>query len=496
MLGDHIRQVSALDDAEVTHLVSLCSSWQVLADLSFADLLLHVRVAGSESFEVCAQLRPFTSQTLYPNDLVGSRFTEPQQPIVERAFREARVWEQTDPVLVNGVPIRMRAVPVRRNQRVIAVVTKEGSPATSRRPGRLEEVYLESSERVSDMICNGSFPFPELPPGEWPRVGDGLMLVDARGCIEWASPNALSSLRRLGVTENVHGVSLDDLGLGETPIPRALALGEVVDGELTRTQSNVRLRAMPFLQGVVATGALCFVCDVTELRQKERVIWVKDAAIRETHHRVKNNLQTIASLLRLQARRLDSDEAKGALAESVLRIGSIAMVHEILSEEPSDVVGFAEVAQRIAAMVRDGLVAPGAKIAFSVRGSAGDLQASLATPLAVTLTELLQNAVEHAFPDGRTGSIAVELDHQPDRVFMSVSDDGVGLDPRGRTGTRLGLQIVRSLVEELGGRLEVTSERGTRAEVSIPLGRADRGALEQGLEPGDLGHGRDSHEAS
>lgn len=469
MLGDRIRHVSGLADAEVAHLVSLCSSWQVLADLSFADLLLHVRVADHTIFEVCAQLRPFTSQTLYPNDLVGSRFTQPQQPIVERAFREARIWEQADPVLVNGVPIRMRAVPVRHDGRVIAVVTKEGSPATSRRPGRLEEVYLESSERVSDMIREGSFPYPKLPPGEWPRVGDGLMLLDARGCIEWASPNALSSLRRLGVTENVNGVSLLDLGLGDIPTARALAEAEVVDGELARAQSNVRLRAMPFLQRGAATGALCFVCDVTELRQKERVISVKDAAIRETHHRVKNNLQTIASLLRLQARRLDSAEAKGALAESVFRIGSIAMVHEILSEEPSDVVGFADVAQRIATMVRDGLVAPETHVDVSVRGSAGGLHASLATPLAVALTELLQNAVEHAFPDGRTGCITVELDHHAEQVFMSVSDDGVGLDPERLDGTRLGLQIVRSLVEELGGQLEVSSKHGTRAEVSIPL---------------------------
>jgi two-component sensor histidine kinase len=366
------------------------------------------------------------------------------------------------------VPIRMRAVPVRHEGEVIAVVTKEGSPATSRRPGRLEQVYLEASERVSNMICTGDFPYPELPPGEWPRVGDGLMLLDARGCIEWASPNALSSLRRLGVTENVHGLSLDGLGFAETPTARALALGEVVDDELEREQTNVRLRMMPFLENNTVTGGLCLVRDVTELRQKERVISVKDAAIRETHHRVKNNLQTIASLLRLQARRLDSAEAKGALTESVLRIRSIAMVHEILSEEPSDAVGFADVARRIASMVRDGLVAPETEIEFSVRGSAGNLHASLATPLAVALTELLQNAVEHAFPDGRTGCIAVELERTPERVLMSVSDDGVGLDPR-RDGTRLGLQIVRSLTEELGGRLEVASQRGTTAEVSIPL---------------------------
>jgi two-component sensor histidine kinase len=467
MLGDRIRSVSGLADAQIAHLESLCSSWQVLADLSFADLLLHVPVEGA-AFEVCAQLRPFTSQTLYPTDMVGSRFTQPQQPIVERAFREGRIWEQADPVLVNGVPIRMRAVPVVHEREVVAVVTKEGSPATSRRPGRLEEVYLQASERVSNMIRMGTFPYPELPPGEWPRVGDGLMLLDKGGCIEWASPNALSSLRRLGVTDNVHGLSLDGLGFAETPAARALELGEVVDNELERGQTSVRLRVMPFLEDAAVTGGLCLVRDVTELRQKERVISVKDAAIRETHHRVKNNLQTIASLLRLQARRLDSEEAKGALTESVLRIGSIAMVHEILSGEPSDAVGFADVARRIASMVRDGLVAPETEIEFSVRGSAGNLQATLATPLAVALTELLQNAVEHAFPDGRSGCITVELDRTSERVLMSVIDDGVGLDPR-RDGTRLGLQIVRSLAEELGGHLEVTSQGGTRAEVSIPL---------------------------
>jgi two-component sensor histidine kinase len=485
VLADRIRAVSALQPAEVDHLVALCSCWQVLADLSFADLLLYVSVAGSEppgrerdvahslppgipSFEVCAQLRPFTSQTLYPHDVVGSRYTQPQQPIVERSAREGRVWEQADPVLVNGVPIRMLAVPVRFDGQVIAVVTKEGSPATSRRPGRLEEVYLELSERVSAMICEGSFPYPQLPSGEWPRVGDGLILVDAKGCIEWASPNALSSLRRLGVTHNVHEVALDDLDVGETPVGRALAAQRVADGELTRLETHVRLRVLPLLDAAETTGGMCLIRDVTELREKERVISVKEAAIRETHHRVKNNLQTIASLLRLQARRLSSEEAKGALSESVLRIGSIAMVHEILSEEPSDVVDFGEVARRIASMVRAGLLAPEKSIDIHVTGNAARLGARLATPLAVALTELVQNALEHAFPNGRQGRVDVDLRRSHDCVWMSVSDDGVGLGGGGVDGARLGLQIVRSLVEELGGRLELESAKGTRAQITIP----------------------------
>src|SRR5438552_9522119 len=143
-LADRIRLVSDVTEDEAQYLRSLCSSWQVLADLSFSDLLLYVGTSTRDAFQVVAQLRPLTSQTLYPQDMVGTRVTQPEQPMVERAFREGRIWQQADPVLVDGIPIRMDAVPVPYDGRVIAVVTKEGSPATSRRPGRLEQVYLEA----------------------------------------------------------------------------------------------------------------------------------------------------------------------------------------------------------------------------------------------------------------------------------------------------------------------------------------------------------------
>src|ERR687891_1036644 len=176
-LVERIREVSDLTARQAEHLRTLCSSWQVLADLSFSDLLLYVpRVrrdqSGAETFVICAQLRPFTSQTLYPHDMVGARVTQPEQPIVERAYREGRIWAQDAPVLVDGIPIRMDAVPVRYMGRVVAVVSKEGSPGTSRRPGRLEQVYLQAAEHVSTMICDGDFPFPDTPGGEWPRIGD------------------------------------------------------------------------------------------------------------------------------------------------------------------------------------------------------------------------------------------------------------------------------------------------------------------------------------
>jgi two-component system, sensor histidine kinase PdtaS len=470
-LADRIIQVSPLGRAQAEHLRALCRSWQVLADLSFSDLLLYVRDQQDETFVICAQLRPFTSQTLYPHDMVGTRVTQPEQPIVERAFREGRVWAQDDPVLVDGIPIRMDAVPVRYEGEVVGVVTKEGSPATSRRPGRMEQVYLDAAEHVSRMISAGLFPYPDTPAGDWPRVGDGLLTFDETGRVTWASPNAVSSLRRLGLSQNLLGRHLDELGLGRTPVSEALSTRQLMDGELARGDTHVRIRLLPLIDAERSVGALALARDISELRQKDRVISVKDATIREIHHRVKNNLQTIASLLRLQSRRVSSEEAKAALNESVLRIASIALVHETLSEEPQDVAEFGEVARRIGQMVGDGFVLPNQNVEVKVSGRAGPLGADLATPLAVTLAELLQNAIEHAFPDDRAGTVKVELSREGTEVVLVVWDDGIGIHGNVLDGARLGLQIVRSLIDELGGTMSVAADDGTRVEVRVPASR-------------------------
>lgn len=469
-LADRIYDVSGLSKRQAEHLRALCSAWQVLADLSFSDLCLYVRVRHRERFEICAQIRPFTSQTLYPQDMVGTQMTQPEQPIVERAFREGDIWAQDDPVLVDGIPIRMDAVPVRFEGEVIAVVSKEGSPATSRRPGRLEQTYLAAGERVSRMICEGTFPYENaLAMRDWPRVGDGLFILDEQGRVTWASPNAMSAIHRLGVQQNVLGRHLDQLGLGATRVDDALRTGRMLDGELVRGDTHTSFRVLPLLEDGRTTGALVLARDVTELREKERVILVKDATIREIHHRVKNNLQTIASLLRLQGRRVTSEEAKLALQESVMRVGSIALVHETLSEQPQDVAEFGDVARRIAHMVSEGLVLPEHSIEIKVTGSTGPLGADLATPLAVAVTELMQNAIEHAFVDTRSGTIGVELSRRADDVVVVVWDDGIGMAEGPAGGSRLGLQIVRSLVDELGGLFSQSSNGGTRAEIRVPL---------------------------
>jgi len=200
----------------------------------------------------------------------------------------------------------------------------------------------------------------------------------------------------------------------------------------------------------------------------------KDATIREIHHRVKNNLQTISSLLRLQARRLESAEAKAAVQESVRRIRTIALVHETLSREPGEDVPFIEIVRPLLRLVEEGLQFPDRPVRFSVQGDGGRLPATIATPLSVVLTELLQNAVDHGFPEGsKGGSAVIVLGGNDDELTIDVINDGRGLDPAFDldTVTGLGLSIVRTLVTtELNGTIRM---RAGRSEDFDAVGIAD-----------------------
>jgi two-component sensor histidine kinase len=255
------------------------------------------------------------------------------------------------------------------------------------------------------------------------------------------------------------------------------------EAEVAANGSVVQLRAIPLIVGGHRTGALVLVRDVTELRSRERELMTKDATIREIHHRVKNNLQTVAALLRLQARRLRAPEARAALDEAVRRVGSIAVVHETLAQASEEVVDFDEIAERVARMAGE-VSAPEVGVVPKLTGSFGPLPASVATPLAMVLTELLQNALEHGFPqpardqgprDQGQGLLEVTAVRGPKRLMVTVADSGVGL-PAGfdlDSATSLGLQIVRTLVVgELGGRLRITPRPGggTEAVVDLPVG--------------------------
>jgi two-component system, sensor histidine kinase PdtaS len=487
-LVDLVRGHTTLADDDLDWLRLLVGEWQLLADLSFADLLLWVRTADSPGFVLVAQIRPVTAQTAYVVDMVGQVIADGKRALVDRAWREGRICREGDPEWTEGIPVREETIPVRHGDRVIAVVARHTNLATVRTPSRLELTYLASAADLARMVAEGRFPFPagQVDSDSSPRAGDGLLRLDAEGRVIYASPNAVSAYRRLGLAGDVVGIHLGETtaklapagGLVDEPISWLVGgmSGREADVEVEARGVALRLRTIPLLPGGERVGTLVLLRDVTELRRRERALLSKDATIREIHHRVKNNLQTVAALLRLQARRLDLPEARIALEEAVRRVRAIALVHDTLSHTLDGPIDFDPVADRLIVMVGEVSAADSGSLPRRV-GSFGLLPAGLATPLSMVLTELLQNALEHGLR-GRSGVVEVSTRRLESELEIVVADDGEGL-PVGfslSASPRLGLQIVRTLVEgDLRGQLEIVPRPGggTLATLRIPVLTAD-----------------------
>ncbi len=476
-----------LNGDALAHLERLAVSWRLLSDLSFSDLLLLAPIAHEDGhrFVILAQVRPTTGQTLYVHDLVGHVVDEVERPALARSWRHSEIFEGDANVLGGKERVRLQSVPVRYRGREIAVLTREAPTTSGRRPGELERYYLEVYDRLVSMVADGTFPFAreEVEIEGAPRVGDGVIVLDAEGGMRYASPNAVSSLHRIGIHAYTSGVRLGEIGFDEAAVDTAVRGRLPVIEEVERDDASVLVRVIPLLDGWKPAGAMVLLRDVTDLRRRDRMLMSKDATIREIHHRVKNNLQTIASLLRLQGRRVDSPEARTALKESERRIRSIAIVHETLSREAREVVDFGQIMKQLVRLVEESVSMGDGGLRFEVVGDAGEIPGELATPLAVVLNELMQNAVDHAFPHGEddepvSGTVQVRLRRQAGEVDVDVVDSGIGLAEGFSldTSTGLGLSIVQALVTgELGGTLEVGPDEngtGTRFHVRIPLATA------------------------
>jgi len=369
---------------------------------------------------------------------------------------------------------------------VIAVLGRDTNLAAPRVPSTLEVSYLAVGADLCQMVADGTFPTAagRDEGTSTPRVGDGLVRISSSGRVLYASPNAASAFHRLGRTEELVGADLaavvrevaDDAfegGEAAEHVRGALAGTPSQRAELEGHGASAVLRALPLHPRGVPSGALVLVRDVTEVRRRDRALLSKDATIREIHHRVKNNLQTVAALLRLQARRTPHSEAQEALTESVRRVASIALVHEALAASVDERVDIDEVLDRVLPMMND-LARPDMRVSMRREGEVGVLPAVMATPLVMVVTELVSNALEHGFAERASGTVVIAATRTAAVLEVEVRDDGRGL-PETFSLERapgLGLQIVRTLVDsELAGSLSIRpgEEAGTRAVLRVPL---------------------------
>lgn len=455
-----------LTQAQREHALNVAANLQLVADLAYGDVALAV-VRPDGALVVAADARPNTAVAPIASSRIGRVLDSAEEPEAHAAIEAAGRAEAGRRRVARGIKYATIAHPV--GEPPFGVVIRDVAEQVTTSPGTMETAFMDAGEELLDSLGTG--PVLDVRTGEpfstTRRAGDGVLRVSPTGAIAYASPNAVNIMRSAGVDGPLAGMKASALpggGFGISPVLGTRG-GIAVDAEVGERVLGYRSVGLP-------AGALVLVEDLTEARRREAEIKVKEATIREVHHRVKNNLQTIASLLRIQARRTDSDEARHALAEATERVASMAVVHDLLAGSDEERIDFAEAARTVVELVRRGLEGDDDRIAVTVSGSTGLVDAHTATSLALVVAELAHNALEHAFPEARSGAVEVTMRRVPEELVLTVRDDGVGLpdgfDAAG--AANLGLEIVRTVVEnDLRGTLGFSSARGTTVTVRVPL---------------------------
>lgn len=461
----------------------------LLSDLSRSDLLLYVPISEEEAL-ISDQAWPHSIFPLYEDNLVGKRVDARAAPWIFRALASTRLRRGVQGGTVRDAPIVREVLPVLGSQgRAIAALSIETNLLALERHRRRSRVFQRALQQLQDMALYGELTAVEAlsPFGEH----DGVVVVDLQRRIQYMSGIATNLYRRIGhmgnlLRRSVYAIETADAELVDEALNSGTCLErekdehgriwlrKVIPLYARRGRWRLPLRRVPDLPspaGWVPVGALLTVHDATEARDKERELKAKMAMVQEIHHRVKNNLQAIASLLRLQARRASSLEVEQALVDTVNRILSVAVVHEFLSYDSASVINLREVTQRIVDQMAQSVMDPSKHIAFRLDGPGIYLSSQQATACALIVNELLLNAVEHGYEQRDVGEVTINLDDDGEWVTIEIGDDGAGLpgDFDVDEGGGLGLRIVRTLVEgDLKGRFALHGEGGVKAVVAFP----------------------------
>ena len=485
-IEEYVADRSPLNADQIHRLRELIADWQLLSDLSFADLILWVPLrkdfkSWPTGYIAVAHIRPTTAATLFPHDVIGQEISHGARPHIDQALSDAEIVRDTEPEKMGDHMVKEETIPVILDGHVIGVISRHRDSELMRQPSRLELNYREIAHNLYRMITEGNFPYQDagslLDPA--PRVGDGLIRLDVNGVISYASPNARSALSRLGWMKEVEGEILGTVAESlarirpdaqEETIAMGLTGKSLKRVEIESAGGTIDFTVLPLLKGEDRIGAIVMLNNVTELRRRERELVTKDATIREIHHRVKNNLQTVSALLRLQARRIEDPGASAALNEAVRRIASIALVHETLSSSRDSSVAFDEVLDSLVSHALE-LSPRMNELSIERTGEFGSLEPRIATPLALVITELIHNALEHGLAE-EGSALGIHVARSGSDFSVTISDDGVGF-PEGfdiSTSPNLGLQIVSTLTEnELRGTLSLNSdENATQAILTFP----------------------------
>lgn len=455
MLSALCKKYTGLAEDDIAVLEDIAGKLPLFSELHGTDMFIDCLLRNGENAVVVAEHKPVGLPSVISKSVVGEIVGKAVEPAVIRTLHTGVASKDLKSITVEQRTVSQSAVPVLNsdNQVIAALVSEEplkhqGEIHPPANPSRLSE---RSVMLTGDLLSVTR------------HINDAIVMFDAEWKAIHSNRSAREFYKKLGYMDDIKGMPLGNLILDRDMYEQVLRDKQDVGKEIRYGSLTLHVQCVVINHGSGIVLAL-IISDLSELRAKDRELIHKSVAMQEIHHRIKNNLQNIASILRLQSRRSPDEGTRHVLRENIGRVLSIAATHEILAKVGVDCVEINDLLCRIRDNVtRYGL--PGAKaIDISVEGDAFQVMSSTANTVALVVNELLTNALEHAFTDRSEGRVRITIDYGSPMAGISVEDDGGGFTLSEVRRESLGFGIVRALVKDtFGGELNVSStEQGTK----------------------------------
>jgi two-component sensor histidine kinase len=426
----------------------------LLADIAHSELLL-LRPTEEKNLKVVFHAKPSTAPFIYRRSREGETLSPNTDSLPFLALEKLKLVKGVEGEMVRGIPVWRWAAPVLLAGELVGIIEVDQN-LLQRRMTRTYSPYLRLIASLLNRSLFGG-KMDERILVEMLKQGDGKVLRKD-GEIIFADERARAIYKKIGISSPLHKrFEEQELEGAVRLISRRKELyseQEIQFGSTIILKRDVEL---------VDSYSLSVLCDISLLRRRLQEKMLRSEVLQEMHHQIKNILQTVISILRMQRRRVNEESAGAALDEAIDRLSSIATVHELLSEGGIEGVDFRELAERLVDTAKRSLGME--KVEVHLEGISPLFSPPVVSLIAIILNELVQNAFRYAFGE-EGGNLWVKLNEEGDKLVLEVIDDGRGLPSDFRYG--LGLSIVKGLTEELGGRFEIASNGGTKTKVIFP----------------------------
>ncbi|PID16139.1 histidine kinase [Sporosarcina sp. P34] len=453
-----------LTNQDVQILQEMAFSLQTYADLSNSYMFIDCKLKPSNQAIVVAEAFPVGCTPLYSNSVIGKIVFESFEPGVFYSYRNGKKSIIQQAMTQEGIVVHQTVVPIKNTyHQVIGVLVSE-KQVTSPLPADDIKRFSVVTETAEDQLTNSGLGVVS------DLLMEMLILTDASNRLVYANPSGLKLISEMSGRDDVLYRDLLEM----LPFLRTVYEQEedVFVFELTIQDKNLIVKKIRMREKNKSQETLLIIQDITELRTKEKELMMKSVVIKEIHHRVKNNLQTVASLIRLQMRNGISANNRSAFEETLNRIYSISSVYEIIltkEDADDDDVNIINLTRKICSTMVLNDYNLKVDLIIEPNGNKIITSSKKAVSIALIINELIQNSLKHAFQGKEEGIIDVEFIVDHDFVELHVSDNGVGMK---NPHTSLGTEIIHNLVtNDLNGEfLYVPREIGTHAVINFPVG--------------------------